>query len=112
MFVSVRIPVGDPHQAVLVQEQALGSDQGKKFLYVVEKVKNKDGKLVDMPIRRWVTVGMLTKGLRVIEDGLKPGERVIVNGLQRVRENTEVEPKMVPPPSLQASVETSKAAGE
>jgi RND family efflux transporter MFP subunit len=112
LFVRVRLPVGDPHPAVLIQEQALASDQGKKYVYVVEKGKDKDGKTVDMPIRRWVTLGMLNNGLRVIEEGLKPGEKVIVNGLQRVKEKMEVRYKEVAIPTLSASAGAPATAGE
>jgi RND family efflux transporter MFP subunit len=112
LFVRVRLPVGDPHQAVLIQEKALGSDQGKKFVYVVEKGKDKTGKMVDMPVRRWVKPGMLSNGLRVIEQGLKPGEKVIVNGLQRVKEKMEVRYKEVEMPTLQVAAEANAKAGE
>jgi membrane fusion protein, multidrug efflux system len=112
LFVRVRLPVGDPHKAVLIQEQALASDQGKKFVYVIEKGKNKKGETVDMPVRRWVTLGMLTNGLRVIEQGLKPEDKVIVNGLQRVKEKTEVRYKEVATPSLSVAADVPARAGE
>jgi len=112
LFTRVRLPVGEPHKAILIQEQALGSDQGRKFVYVIEKGKGKDGKLVDMPVRHWVTVGRLNSGLRVIEQGLKPGEMVIVNGLQRVKEKAEVRYQVVASPTLQASAEKPGVAGE
>jgi len=85
LFVRLRFPVGPPHTALLVQEEALGTDQGQRFLYVVN---DKD----EVAYRR-VQVGMLTQGKRVIEDGLKPGERVVVNGLQRVRPGDKVTPQ-------------------
>ena len=82
MFVRIRLPISQPHRAVLVSDQALGSDQGSKFLYVVG---------ADSTIEyRAVKVGPLQEdGLRVISEGLKPDERVVVSGLQLVR------PKMV-----------------
>jgi RND family efflux transporter MFP subunit len=85
LFVRLRFPVGPPHSALLVQEEALGTDQGQRFLYVVNE---KD----EVAYRR-VQVGMLTHGNRVIESGLSPGERVVVNGLQRVRPGDKVTPK-------------------
>jgi RND family efflux transporter MFP subunit len=96
MFVRVRRSIGELHPAILVPERALGSDQGRRFLYVVS-----DANRVE---KRWVNrVGVLRDGLREIledeEDGsesrsakkvLQPGERVIVAGLQRVRPGDEV----------------------
>jgi RND family efflux transporter MFP subunit len=92
LFVRTRIPVGEPYEATLVSEQALGTDQGQKFVYVV------DGKNVVQA--RPVRVGALHDGMRVIESGLAPGERVIVSGLQRVRPGTLVEPRAVDMPIL------------
>jgi RND family efflux transporter MFP subunit len=85
LFARVRIPIGDPHPAILVSDRALGTDQGQKFLYVVND-KNE-------VVYRRVKVGALHGGLREVTEGLKPGERVIVNGLQRVRPGVTVNPK-------------------
>ncbi|MHB8971693.1 MAG: efflux RND transporter periplasmic adaptor subunit [Pirellulaceae bacterium] len=86
MFVRIRLPIGKPHQALLVSEKALGTDQGQKFLYTVDAQN-----LVQY---RRVQVGPLqTDGLRVIEDGLQPGEWVLVSGLQLVRPRLEVKPE-------------------
>src|SRR5437588_1447336 len=86
-FARVRVPVGPPHKALLVTDRAIDNDQGQKILYVV----NKKNKVVSRPVR----LGALHNGLRAIEDGLKPGERVIVTGLQQVRPGITVEPKVV-----------------
>jgi RND family efflux transporter MFP subunit len=90
MFVKIRVPIGSSHKALLVSERALGQDQGLKYVYVVDD-KN-------MVLRHEVTVGQEHFGLRVIEDGLKPNERVIVSGLQRVQPGATVTPKLVPMP--------------
>ncbi len=90
-FARVRVPIGPPHQALLVSDRALDTDQGQKILYVV----NDNNEVVSRPIR----VGALHEGLRAIEDGLKPGERVIVNGLQLVRPGVAVEPKLADMPA-------------
>ena len=90
-FARVRVPIGRPHQALLVSDRALDNDQGQKILYVV----NDKNEVVSRPVR----VGALHDGLRAIEDGLKPGERVIVNGLQQVRPGITVEPKLVAMPT-------------
>ena len=94
LFVRVHLPIGNPFSALLVCEQALGTDQGQKFVYVVEKKEkaDKDGTkaVVDEVAYRRVKVGRLHGGMRVIEEGLKAGERVVVSGLQRVRPGIEV----------------------
>jgi RND family efflux transporter MFP subunit len=89
-FARVRVPVGPPHKALLVSDRALDNDQGQKVLYVV----NDKNEVVSRPVR----VGALHDGLREIEGGLRPGERVIVNGLQQVRPGVTVEPKLVDMP--------------
>ena len=89
-FARVRVPIGLPHRALLVSDRALDSDQGQKILYVV----NDKNEVVTRPIR----AGSLHDGLRAIEDGLKAGERVIVNGLQLVRPGVTVEAKLVDMP--------------
>jgi RND family efflux transporter MFP subunit len=86
LFARVRVPIGRPHRALLVSERALDTDQGQKIVYVVDE-KNE-------AISRPVRLGGLHDGLREITDGLKPGERVIVNGLQQVRTGITVEPKL------------------
>jgi len=90
-FARVRVPIGRPHQALLVSDRALDTDQGQKILYVV----NDKSEVVSRPIR----VGAQHDGLRAIEDGLKPGERVIVTGLQQVRPGIIVDPKLVEMPT-------------
>ncbi|MDB5341490.1 MAG: mexA [Planctomycetaceae bacterium] len=96
LFVRLRVPIGAAHKAILVREEALGSDQGQRFVYVIDKVKNKDtGKDEDVVAYRRVQIGMLIGGRRVIESGLALNERVIVTGLQRVRPGAKVQAKMV-----------------
>ena len=87
----VRVPIGRRHRALLVTDRALDTDQGQKVLYVV----NEKNEVVSRPVR----LGALHDGLREITDGLKPGEKVIVNGLQQVRPGLTVEPKLVDMPN-------------
>ena len=89
-FVRVRVPIGKPHKALLVSDRAVDTDQGQKVLYVVNDKKE----VLSRPVR----LGAMHDGLRAIEEGLKPMERVIVNGLQQVRSGMIVEPKIVPMP--------------
>jgi RND family efflux transporter MFP subunit len=96
LFARVRVPVGDPHPALLISDQAVGTNQGQKYVYVVSD-KNE-------VVYRPVKLGALSDGLRIVEDGLKPGERVVVGeGMLRVRPGITVAPtegKMVPAPAV------------
>jgi RND family efflux transporter MFP subunit len=88
MFIRVRFPLGQPYQAILIPELALGTDQGQKFVYVVDA----QGKVE----YRQIKAGRLQEdGMRVILEGLKVDEQVVVAGLQRVRAGATVSPKRV-----------------
>lgn len=88
MFVRVRLPIGAPYHALTVPEQALGTDQGRKFVYVVDA----EDKVVYRPVQ----VGPLNNGRRVVLDpGLKATDRVVVSGLQRIRPGDKVIPRLV-----------------
>jgi RND family efflux transporter MFP subunit len=89
MYVRVRLPIGQPHNALLIAEQAIGTDQGKKFVYVITPENKAE--------YREVQVGKLQNGLREITGWeLKANEPVVVRGLQKVRRDSEVTPKFVP----------------
>jgi len=94
LFGRVRMPIGRPHRALLVSDRALDTDQGQKVLYVV----NEKNEVVSRPVQ----LGALHDGLREITEGLKPGEQVIVNGLQQVRPGVTVQPKLVDMPTAEA----------
>jgi RND family efflux transporter MFP subunit len=82
LFIRVHLPLGQPYEAILVAEKALGSDQSQRFLYVV-----KDDGTAEY---RKVEVGRQHGDLRVIKSGLTRDERVVVKGLQRVRDKGKV----------------------
>jgi len=84
MFVRVRLPIGQPHDAVMISEEALGSDQGHRFVYVVDAND-------DVEYRR-IQVGRVDGKQRIVNDGLSTADRVIVKGLQRVRPHLKVAP--------------------
>jgi RND family efflux transporter MFP subunit len=86
LFVRIRLPIGTPYEAVLIPDETLQSDQGRKYAYVV------NGK--NQVEYRTVTVGQEIGEWRVIKDGLSKGERVILSGQQRVRKGTEVQVKV------------------
>jgi RND family efflux transporter MFP subunit len=89
-FVRVRVRTSAPYQALLVNPEAVGTDQDLKYVYVVDS-ENK-------VVRHAVKLGSLHDGLQAITDGLKPEERVIVKGLQRVQQDATVNPTVVPMP--------------
>jgi len=84
-FVRVRFPAGIKADAVLVDERAIGTDLGGKYVLVVG-----GDNIVE---HRRVTLGQLDEGMRVIEAGLGPDERYIVTGLQRARPGLPVTPR-------------------
>ena len=108
MFARVRVPISKAKNALLVTERAIGTDQGQKFLYIVDSK--------DEVVFRPVQLGAVHDGLRVVTEGLKPGERVIIDGLQRVRPGSVVSPKpgdmKSRPGEAVASVSSSIAAPE
>ncbi len=82
MFGRVRVPASPPHQALLIPDAAIGSEQARKYVLVVD-----DGEAVR---QKYVTLGQLDGGLRVVRDGLLPTDRVIVNGLMHAHPGIKV----------------------
>jgi RND family efflux transporter MFP subunit len=96
LFARVRLPIGSPYKAILVPDEALLSDQGRKYVYVV----NGENKVE----YRSVKIGQEIQGLRVIKEGLGQGDRVIISGMQRVRPDVTVAAKMQEPPKAPRSI--------
>jgi multidrug efflux system membrane fusion protein len=88
LFARVQIGGGDERKAMLISDRAVGTDQSYKFVYVVDA----QGKAE----QRQVTLGPVVDGLRVVREGLKPGEKIVVNGLQRVKPGAPVQAQIVP----------------
>jgi len=86
-FARLRMGQARTEPALAVSERAIGTDQDKKYVLVVDG----DNKAA----YREVALGPAIDGLRVVTSGLKSGERIVVNGLQRVRPGAVVEPQMV-----------------
>jgi multidrug efflux system membrane fusion protein len=84
----VRIRMGEPkaESKILVSEKAVGTDQDKKFVFVVDK----DNKVTYRP----VVLGSLSGNERIVESGLSGGDRIVVKGLQRIRPGVLVDPQM------------------
>jgi multidrug efflux system membrane fusion protein len=87
-FVRLRLGQAKSEPALVINERALGTDQNKKFVFVV----GEDRKAV----WREVTLGPAAEGLRIVTSGLKAGEQIVVNGLQRIRPGAVVAPEQVP----------------
>jgi multidrug efflux system membrane fusion protein len=87
LYARIRLGSDTPREAVLIDDRAVGTDQDKRFVLVVG-----DG---NRAAYREVRLGKLQDGLRVVEDGLKPGEHIVVNGLQRIRPGDPVTPHPV-----------------
>ncbi len=92
----IKLPMGEPYRALAIPERAIATNQGRKIAYIVDDENR---------VReRAITLGPLEGDLRVITAGIEPGERVIVNGLLRVRDGIEVNP--------QPAEKTSSGTGE
>jgi membrane fusion protein, multidrug efflux system len=87
LYARVRVGGGTPHNAVLIDDAAVGTDQAKKFVLVVD-----DANKVQY---REVQLGGLHDNLRVVNAGLKAGERIVVNGTMKARPNDTVQPHVV-----------------
>jgi multidrug efflux pump subunit AcrA (membrane-fusion protein) len=101
LYVRVRLPLGTPYKATLVSEQALSTDQGQKFVYVVNKDSKAD--------YRRVQLGRIHDGLRAVVAGLEKDDKVIVRGLQRVRPGMPVRYQVVDMPLLTDPTAEEKA---
>jgi membrane fusion protein, multidrug efflux system len=86
-FARIRMGQARSNRAVLVSERAVGTDQDKKYVMVVGEGNKAE--------YREVVLGAPANGLRVVQSGLKPGERIVVNGLQRIRPGAVVQPQAV-----------------
>lgn len=76
LFARVQMPGSAQFNALLVDDKAILTDQDRKFVYVVDK----DGKAQ----RRDVEIGRIYGGLRIVQKGLEAGDRVIIDGVQKV----------------------------
>jgi RND family efflux transporter MFP subunit len=85
-FARVRIAVGQPYRAVLVAERAIGTQQGQKYVLVVDE----KSRVVFRPVQLGALQG---DGMRVITAGLNADERIVVNGIQRARPGLTVNPE-------------------
>jgi RND family efflux transporter MFP subunit len=77
MFTRVRLPGSGQYEAILIPDQAVGTDQSEKFVFVIDRL--------DTVRRQTVELGPIVRGLRVVRHGLDGSERIVLRGLQRVQ---------------------------
>jgi RND family efflux transporter MFP subunit len=85
MFARVRVPGSVPYEALLVPDVAIASEQVRKYVMVVGEDNTAK--------QKYVTLGQLAGNLRIIKDGLSADDKVVVNGLARIRPNIKVTPQ-------------------
>ena len=92
MFANIRVPASVPYEALLVPDVAIGSEQARKYVLVVDAE--------NVARVKYVTLGDVLDGLRVVQSGLAPDDRVVTNGIARIRPGQKVAPQEegAPPP--------------
>ncbi len=85
LFARIRLPGSSPYRALLIRDEAIGSDQTQRFALVVNAQNTVEYRKVEL--------GPMIDGLRVIREGLNPEDWVVVNGAQRVRPGAKVDPR-------------------
>ena len=85
LFARIRVPTSDKHQAIVVTERAIGTDQAQKFVLTLTQSNT----VAYAPVK----LGPVVNGKRVVRSGLQPGDKIVVNGLQRVRPGMPVAPQ-------------------
>ena len=102
LYARIRLGGSDPRSAVLIDEKAIGTDQDKRYVLVLDDKNHAN--------YRQIKLGANQEGLRVVDSGLAPGDRIVVNGLQRVRPGDAVSPTVVPMVTAQRNpVKTASA---
>ncbi|MTC58476.1 efflux RND transporter periplasmic adaptor subunit [Providencia rustigianii] len=89
-FIRAQLPIGENSESILIDDQAIGSNQGQNYVLVLDENNKAE--------YRPVVLGRMVDGLRVIDDGLKAGDKIIIKGL--VRPGMEVTPNQIPMDSL------------
>jgi len=85
MFARIQVASSPPYEALLVPDTAIGNEQVRKFVYVVDAQ--------NIAQQKYVTLGTIVDGMRVIKDGLAANDRVIVDGVARIRPKQKVTPQ-------------------
>ncbi|MFA9443391.1 MAG: efflux RND transporter periplasmic adaptor subunit [Hyphomicrobium sp.] len=101
MFARVRLQGSPEYEAVLLPDEAIGTDQTSRYVWVVGAD--------DVPVRKTVKLGPIIDGLRVIRKGVEPDDWVVTKGQQRIRPHMKIVPKKTP---LQVSQATGKGKAD
>ncbi len=103
LFARIKLVGSGRYRATLIQDRAVGTDQDKKFVLVLKP---------DTTVEyRFVELGRLVDGLRVVTAGLKSGDRIVINGLQRVRPGMKVTPALAAMEPDSTTTTSAAAAG-
>ena len=87
MFARIQLLGEGPYEALLIPDEAIGADQARQFVFVLDAD--------NVAQRRVIETGRLEGGLRIIREGLSRDDRVVINGIQRVRAGSPVDPELV-----------------
>jgi len=85
LFARIRVPLSARHQALLISEKAIGTDQAQKYVLALTPTNT--------VAYQSVVLGPSISGMRIIRSGLNAGEQIVVNGMQRVRPGMPVKPE-------------------
>jgi multidrug efflux system membrane fusion protein len=103
LFIRVRVMIGSPYEALLINQRAIGIDQNLRYVYAVDKQKQVS--------RRNVQLGTQHGALQVVVKGLTKVDRVVVSGLQKIHPGMAVESKLVPMPEEGEPVAEASSTG-
>ncbi|MBR7734429.1 multidrug efflux RND transporter periplasmic adaptor subunit AdeF [Acinetobacter nosocomialis] len=101
LYARIRLGGGQPRPAILISPTAVGVDQDKRFVVVVD-AKNQTA-------YREVKLGTQQDGLQIVNSGLQAGDRIVVNGLQRIRPGDPITPHLVPMPNAQITANATSS---
>ncbi|MRJ44368.1 efflux RND transporter periplasmic adaptor subunit [Idiomarina loihiensis] len=100
LFARIRLVGSDSYEGILIDEKAVGTDLNNKFVLVVNNNNELEYRAIEL--------GEKVNGLRIVTEGLTPMDKIVVNGLQRVRANMKVDPQLVPMASSEQLVRLRK----
>ena len=98
MFARIRVPIAPPSEALLIPDSAVGSEQVRKYVLVADANGTTS--------RKFIELGPLYDGLRVVTSGLEPSDQVVLDGLMRVRPGMKIDPQPGVVKSAMAAVPT------
>ncbi|MBI3875727.1 MAG: efflux RND transporter periplasmic adaptor subunit [Verrucomicrobia bacterium] len=100
LFARIRIPGSERYPALLIDEKAIGTDQAQKFVFTLSSTNTAE--------YRPVKLGPAVNGKRIVRAGLSAGEKIVVNGLQRIRPGSPVTPQEAVAGASKSEVQTAQ----